>query len=148
MRQVGKFDKLSDRKKEREREDNKKKCSNGVGQDGNRRENARRTFSRSALRDDGKRSCDMGGVSLCFSFLPSFLSSFYFFFFWYLLYYPIWVANAFPRENYASDLLSLLLLLLLLGLSYPVHLLVFFFVSFSFFFSSSSSSFPTHLLYR
>ena len=75
----------------------------------------------------------MGGVSLCcfvFFFLPSFLLPFLHFFFvrssfLYLLYYPIWVANAFPRENYASDLFvaaAAPATVRPVDSSYPVHL--------------------------
>jgi hypothetical protein len=70
-------------------------------------------------------------VVLLFSFLPSFLLPFLHFFFFvrssflYLLYYPIWVANAFPRENYASDLFvaaAAPATVRPVGSSYPVHL--------------------------
>jgi hypothetical protein len=77
----------------------------------------------SHARPPRRRNCDKGGVSFFFFstdvLLAWFLPSFFSFFTSsspFLLYYPIWVANAFPRENYASDLLSLLLLLLFRGL--------------------------------
>jgi hypothetical protein len=83
-------------------------------------------------KEKQKKNCDMGGVSLCcfVFFLPSFLLPFLHFFFvrssfLYLLYYPIWVANAFPRENYASDLFvaaAAPATVRPVGSSYPVHL--------------------------
>lgn len=95
-----------------------------------------------------------GGFSLtstlfsCFLLLPLSFCWFFclFFFFFFFLYYPIWVANAFPREkNYASDLL-----LLLFSCCSCCCCLSVLFLDFFFRFTSQSSfhflTVPTHLL--